>query len=97
MKDYRSHLETLRKQAAESALISSLTTVQQKRELLAKHAAHLNALQLRLSAQWPRQIRKRRRPTPKRLGSTELIQHATERRVLPVLHLDPAIGPAIRP
>ena len=44
MKDYRSHLETLRKQAAESALISALTTVPQKRELFAKHAEHLNAL-----------------------------------------------------
>ena len=44
MKDYRSHLETLRKQAAESELISALTTVPQKRELFAKHAEHLNAL-----------------------------------------------------
>jgi hypothetical protein len=30
MKDYQSHLETLRKQAAESELISALTTVPQK-------------------------------------------------------------------
>ena len=44
VKDYRSHLETLRKQAAESALISTLTTVRQKRELFARHAEHLNAL-----------------------------------------------------
>ena len=44
MKDYLPHLETLRKQAAESALISALATVSQKRELFAKHAAHLNAL-----------------------------------------------------
>jgi len=44
MKDYRTHLEILRKQAAESALISALTTVPQKRELFAKHAEHLNAL-----------------------------------------------------
>ena len=44
MKDYQSHLETLRKQAAESALISTLTTVPQKRELFARHAEHLNAL-----------------------------------------------------
>ena len=44
MKNYRDHLETLRKQAAESALISSLTTVPQKRELFAKLAAHLNTL-----------------------------------------------------
>ena len=44
MKDYRTHLETLRQQAAESALISALTTVPQKRELFAKHAEHLSAL-----------------------------------------------------
>ena len=42
--DYRTHLETLRQQAAESALISALTTVPQKRKLFAKHAEHLNAL-----------------------------------------------------
>ena len=39
MKDYRTHLETLRQQAAEAALISALTTVQH-----AKHAQHLDAL-----------------------------------------------------
>jgi hypothetical protein len=44
MENYRSHLETLRKQAAESALISSLTTIPQKRDLFAKLAAHLNTL-----------------------------------------------------
>ena len=44
MKDYRAYLETLRKQAAESALISALATAPQKRELFAKHAAHLNTL-----------------------------------------------------
>jgi hypothetical protein len=44
MKHYRSHLETLRKQAAESALIGALTTDPQKEELFAKLAAHLNAL-----------------------------------------------------
>jgi hypothetical protein len=44
MKDYRTHLETLRKQAAESELISSLAPDPQKRELFAKHAAHLNML-----------------------------------------------------
>ena len=44
MKDYRTHLETLRQQAAEAALISALTTVQHKRELFAKHAEHLDAL-----------------------------------------------------
>ena len=43
MKDYRIHLETLRKQAAESALISDLATAPQKRELFATHAAHLDA------------------------------------------------------
>jgi hypothetical protein len=37
-------LPTLRQQAAESALISALTTVPQKRELFAKHAEHLNVL-----------------------------------------------------
>ena len=44
MKDYQSHLETLRKQAAESELTSALTTDPQKRELFAKHAEHLSAL-----------------------------------------------------
>jgi hypothetical protein len=44
MKDYRTHLETLRKQAAESALISALTTDPQKRELFARHAEDLSAL-----------------------------------------------------
>ena len=44
MKDYWSHLETLRKQAAEFALISALTTVPQKRDLFAKLAEHLNML-----------------------------------------------------
>ena len=44
MKEYQCHLETLRKQAAEFALISTLTTVPQKRELFAKHAEHLNTL-----------------------------------------------------
>jgi hypothetical protein len=44
MKDYKAHLETLRRQAAESALISALATDPRKRELFAKHASHLNAL-----------------------------------------------------
>jgi len=44
MKHYRSHLETLRKQAAESAMISALTTVPKNRELFEKLAAHLNTL-----------------------------------------------------
>ena len=39
MKDYQSHLENLRKQAAESELINALTTVPQKRELFAKHGS----------------------------------------------------------
>jgi hypothetical protein len=43
MKDYQSQLQTLRKQAAESALIGQLATVPQKRDLFAKLAAHLNA------------------------------------------------------
>ena len=44
MKDYRSHLETLRKAAAETALISALATIPQKRELFAKLTEHLNTL-----------------------------------------------------
>ena len=44
MKDYRDHLEALRKQAAEAALISALATSPQKRELFAKSAEHLNTL-----------------------------------------------------
>ena len=44
MKDYQTHLETLRMQAAEAALISDLATVPQKRELFAKLAAHFNML-----------------------------------------------------
>ena len=43
-KDYQSHLETLRKQAADCVLMSALATAPQKRELFAKHAEHLNAL-----------------------------------------------------
>ena len=44
MNDYRTHLETLRKEAAECALIRDLTTVPQKRELFAKLALHLTTL-----------------------------------------------------
>ena len=44
MRDYQTHLETLRKEAAELKLISSLATDPSKRELFAKHAAHLNML-----------------------------------------------------
>jgi hypothetical protein len=44
MKDYQAHLETLRVQAAEAALISDLATVPHKRELFAKLAAHFNML-----------------------------------------------------
>ena len=44
MKDYQAHLETLRMQAAEAALISDLATVPHKRELFAKLAAHFNTL-----------------------------------------------------
>jgi hypothetical protein len=44
MKDYRTHLEALRREAAECALIRDLTTVPQKRELFAKLAVHLNTL-----------------------------------------------------
>ena len=68
MKDYQSHLETLRKQAAESALISALTTVPQKRELFAKHAEHLNALAAEVERAMVAEIRKRR-PAPTALLS----------------------------
>ena len=44
MKDYRTHLEALRKEAAECALICDLTTVPRKRELFAKLAVNLNTL-----------------------------------------------------
>ena len=44
MKDYQAHLESLRQQAAEAALISDLTTIPQKREMFAKLAAHFNML-----------------------------------------------------
>ena len=44
MKDYRTHLETLRQQATESTLISSLATAPQKRALFATIAVHLNTL-----------------------------------------------------
>ena len=44
MKDYQANLETLRRQAAEAALISDLATVPHKRELFAKLAAHFNKL-----------------------------------------------------
>jgi hypothetical protein len=52
MKDYQAHLETLRRQAAEAALISDLATVPHKRELFAKLAAHFNKLAA-WTAQWP--------------------------------------------
>ena len=44
MKDYWTHLEALRREAAECALIRDLTTVPQKRELFSKLAVHLNTL-----------------------------------------------------
>jgi hypothetical protein len=44
VKDHRDHLEALRKQAAEAALISALATSPQKRELFAEIAEHLNTL-----------------------------------------------------
>ena len=44
MEDYRTHLEALRKEAAECLLICDLTTVPQKQELFAKLALHLNVL-----------------------------------------------------
>lgn len=44
MKDMRAHLEKLRTDAEECALISKLATDVQKRELFAKLAAHLRVL-----------------------------------------------------
>jgi hypothetical protein len=44
MKDYQTHLEALRNEAAEVALISQLATAPQKREFFVKLAAHLNTL-----------------------------------------------------
>ena len=44
MKDYRSHIETLRKAAAETAVIRDLATNPQKRELFAKLTVQLNTL-----------------------------------------------------
>ena len=44
MRDYKAHLESLRNQAAECALIRDLATVRQKRELFTKLAAHLQTL-----------------------------------------------------
>ena len=43
--DYQTHLEDLRRDAAEYALISDLPTTSQKRELFAELAAHLNTPQ----------------------------------------------------
>jgi hypothetical protein len=44
MIDFQSHLETLRKKAAEAALISQLASASQKRELFARVSAHLDTL-----------------------------------------------------
>ena len=44
MKDMETHLEKLRTEAAECAIISGLAMDRQKRELFAKMAAHLNSL-----------------------------------------------------
>jgi ABC-type branched-subunit amino acid transport system ATPase component len=44
MKDCQTHLETLRKQAAETALIRDLATDPQKQELFAKLTVHSNTL-----------------------------------------------------
>ena len=44
MNDHRDHLEALRKQAAEAALISALATSPGKRDFVAKIAEHLNTL-----------------------------------------------------
>jgi hypothetical protein len=44
IKDYPAHLETLRRQASEAALISALATEPRKREIFASLAEHLNTL-----------------------------------------------------
>ena len=44
MKDMREHLEKLRSDAAECAIISGLAPDKQKRELFARLAGHLNLL-----------------------------------------------------
>jgi hypothetical protein len=44
MKDMETHLEKLRAEAADCAIISGLAADKQKRELFAKTAAHLNSL-----------------------------------------------------
>ena len=44
MKDYRAHLEKLRKDAAECALVRDLATDQAKREMFDRLSKHLNLL-----------------------------------------------------
>jgi hypothetical protein len=44
VQDYLSHLERLRKEAAECALIRDLATEKPKREMFDRLAAHLGAL-----------------------------------------------------
>jgi hypothetical protein len=44
MKDYQRHLEKLRKDAAECALVRDLATDKAKREMFDRLASHLNQL-----------------------------------------------------
>ena len=44
MKDYRAHLEKLRKDAAECALVQDLATDHAKREMFDRLSKHLNQL-----------------------------------------------------
>ena len=44
MKDYQTHLEKLRKDAAECALVRDLATDKAKREMFDRLARHLNEL-----------------------------------------------------
>jgi hypothetical protein len=44
MKDYQTHLEKLRRDAAECRLISDLATDKAKREMFARLSDHLNQL-----------------------------------------------------
>ena len=86
MKNYRTHLDSLRQQAAESALISALATVPQKRELFAKLAAHLNTLAggARNGGSGENFELTRRRSSAERLRLIKLLHHPAERLMSPV-------------
>jgi hypothetical protein len=56
MKDYKKHLETLRKQAAEADLIRDLATSPHKREMFTKLAEHLHTLAAELEQEIAREM-----------------------------------------